>query len=112
MFVTKEPKNYSFEKPGHKGKIFPTQDLSDKAQFILVECNGLPESAMRQRECDFCYYILEGTGYFEINGARENCGAGDLVVVPAGNEFTYKGKMKMLLNCMPPWNEAQEEIII
>jgi len=27
---------------------------------------------------------LEGGGSFEIGGAVENCGAGDLVIVPAG----------------------------
>jgi mannose-6-phosphate isomerase-like protein (cupin superfamily) len=111
MFVIKEPEDCSFDKIGHRGKIFPTNDLTDKTKFVLIEVDSKLENTIRQRECDFCYYVLEGSGYFEINNARENCGAGDLVVIPAGKKFTYKGKMKLLLNCTPPWREEQEETI-
>jgi mannose-6-phosphate isomerase-like protein (cupin superfamily) len=111
MFVIKEPKNYSFDKIGHKGKIFPSESVNNKTQFILLEIENGIDVTLCQHECDYAYYVLEGSGFFEINGAREDCGAGDLVVIPAGNKFTYKGKMKMLLNCTPPWTEAQEETI-
>jgi mannose-6-phosphate isomerase-like protein (cupin superfamily) len=111
MFVIKEPENYSFDKIGHKGKIFPTTELTNKTQFVLMEVENKLEITLSQSECDFCYYILEGRGYFEINGVREECAVGDLVVIPAGNKFTFGGKMKMLLNSTPPWTEAQEETI-
>jgi len=110
MFVIKEPNN-SFDKIGHKVKIFPTENLIGRAQFVLVEVENRLEAVLLQKECDYAYYVLEGSGYFEINGAREDCAAGDLVVIPAGNKFTYKGKMKMLLNCTPPWREEQEETV-
>ncbi|UMX47884.1 MAG: AraC family ligand binding domain-containing protein [Candidatus Nealsonbacteria bacterium DGGOD1a] len=77
----------------------------------MIETQSGHETTICQRECDFCYYILEGNGYFEINSGREDCTAGDLVVIPAGNKFTYKGKMKMLLNCTPPWCVEQEEMV-
>jgi mannose-6-phosphate isomerase-like protein (cupin superfamily) len=112
MFVIKKPDNYSFEKVGIKGKIFPSAGLTAKASFVLIETELGHETTIRQRDCDFCYYILEGAGYFEINDNREDCTAGNLVVIPAGNKFTYKGKLKMLLNCTPPWSESQEETII
>ena len=111
MFVIKEPGDYSFEKFGIKGKIFSLSNLTKKESFVLIATEKGHETTIRQRESDFCYYVLEGNGYFEINGVREDCGAGDLVVIPAGNKFTYKGKMKLLLNCTPPWTEAQEETI-
>jgi len=111
MFVIKESGDYSFEKFGIKGKIFPSDELTAKTRFVLVETESGHETTIRQRECDFCYYVLEGSGYFEINDMREDCVAGDLVVIPAGNKFTYKGKMKLLLNCTPPWTEIQEETI-
>ena len=111
MFVIKEPGDYSFEKVGIKGKAFLLDNLTKKTQFILVETETGHETTIRERECDKSYYILEGYGYFEINDVREDCAAGDLVVIPAGNKFTYKGKMKLLLNCTPPWTEGQEETI-
>lgn len=42
MFIIKEPKNYSFDKIGHKGKIFPIEKITDKTQFVLLEIeNGI-----------------------------------------------------------------------
>jgi mannose-6-phosphate isomerase-like protein (cupin superfamily) len=111
MFVIKEPEDYSFGKFDIRGKIFPAGELTKKESFVLIETEKGHETTIRQRECDFCYYVLEGSGYFEINDNREDYGAGDLVVIPVGNKFTYKGKMKLLLNCTPPWTEAQEETI-
>jgi mannose-6-phosphate isomerase-like protein (cupin superfamily) len=111
MFVIKEPENFHYEKSGTMGKIFPINNLTSKTQFVLVETVSGHETTIIERECDKSYYILEGSGYFEINGNREDCAAGDLVVIPAGNKFTYKGKMKLLLNCTPPWREEQEETI-
>jgi mannose-6-phosphate isomerase-like protein (cupin superfamily) len=111
MFVIKEPKNYSYDKAGAKGKIFPINNLTQKTQFVLVETEYGHQTVVLEREIDKLYYIIDGDGYFEINGSRENCTAGDLVVIPAGNKYTFKGKMKMLLNCTPPWFEAQEETI-
>jgi mannose-6-phosphate isomerase-like protein (cupin superfamily) len=109
MFVKKEPDDFSFDKIGHKGKIFSTAGLIKNTQFVLIEVEDKLQNIIRQRKCDFCYYILEGAGFFEINEVREACVEGDLVVIPAGNSFTFGGKMKMLLNCTPPWSESQEE---
>ena len=111
MFVIKEPDNFDFDKIGHKGKIFPMAVLTRKTQVVLIEVESKLGATIRQGECDFCYYVLEGNGYFEINDAKETCVKGDLVVIPAGNKFTFGGKMKMLLNCTPPWSQSQEETI-
>jgi len=111
MFAIEKPEDYSFEKFGITKKIFPSSRLKTKMSFVLVETEAGHEIVICQRECDFCYYVLEGSGYFEINGEREDCAAGDLAVIPAGNKFTYKGKMKLLLNCTPPWREDQEKTI-
>lgn len=102
------PDDYSFDKIGHKGKIFPTDILTKKAQFIWLEVEDGINVVLRQNECDYFYYILEGNGYFEIEGLKEDCGKGDLIVIPAGKKFTYKGKMKIMLVSVPPWYPEQE----
>lgn len=111
MFVIKEPDDFSFEKVGIKGKIFPTSKLTKKTSFVLIETEIGHETMIRERECVFIYYILEGRGYFEVEGQKKECSKGDLVVIPAGKKFIYKGRMKLLLNCTPPWSESQEETI-
>ena len=50
-------------------------------------------------------------GWFEIDGTKEVCSKGELVVIPAGRKFTYKGKLTLLLIDTPPWREDQEETV-
>lgn len=111
MYVIKEPKENSFGKAGVKGKIFPIENLTSKTQYFLVETEKGHITTIIEHDCDFIYYILEGNGYFMINGRKEDCSRGDLVVVPAGAKFTYKGKLKMIATSTPPWYEIQEEVV-
>jgi mannose-6-phosphate isomerase-like protein (cupin superfamily) len=112
MYVLKQSTQPSFEKVGIKGKIFPTKELvGEDAGYVLVETATGHETTIIEHESIFTYYILEGSGYFEINDEREDCAAGDLVVVPKGAKFTYKGKLKMLLITTPAWREEQEETV-
>ena len=111
MNVIKEPKDISFDKVGIKGKIFPISELTKSTSLVLVETQLGHETTIIEHQSDFTYYILEGNGYFLINDAKEECSQGDLVVIPAGTKFTYKGKFKMLLSCTPPWAKEQEETI-
>src|SRR5688572_864843 len=111
MYVIHEPSTISFDKVGIKGKIFSSRELSDKAGFVLIDTEDGHETTTIEHESDFIYYILEGSGFFEVNDEKEHCGAGDLVAIPAGSKFTYKGKLKMLLVNTPPWREEQEETL-
>ncbi len=91
--------------------MFPSQELTDKTEFVLVDTETGHETTIIEHGSDFIYYILNGDGFFEINGEKEKCASGDLVVIPAGNKFTYKGRLKMLLIVTPPWQEGQEETL-
>ena len=103
------PDNYSFEKVGIKGKIFDTRNLSDKVEFSVIETEKGHETKIIEKECIFSYYILEGNGFFEIAGQKEECRPGDLVMIPKGTPFRYFGKLKMLLVSTPWWFPEQEE---
>lgn len=35
MFVIKEPENYSFDKIGHRGKVFPIEELTRKKRNLF-----------------------------------------------------------------------------
>ena len=111
MFVFKEPSDASFEKVGIKGKIFPISELTKKTQYFLVETEKGHETEIIEHECDFVYYVLKGHGYFQIDGVKEECFAGNLIVIPAGKKFTYKGNLKMIATSTPPWFESQEETL-
>jgi mannose-6-phosphate isomerase-like protein (cupin superfamily) len=111
MYVIKEPKDFSFQKAGIKGKIFPISSLTRKTEYFLIETAKGHETVIVEHTCDFIYSILEGNGYFVIDGKKESCTAGDLVVIPAGKTFTYKGNLKMMATSTPPWQEDQEETL-
>ena len=111
QYVFPEPSEFSFEKVGIKGKIFPTAETVSRTEFVLIQTEAGHETVIIEHECDFIYYILEGEGYFVIEKKKQLCSQGDLVVIPAGTEFTYKGKLKMLLNVTPPYWPEQEEVV-
>ncbi len=105
------PEEYSFEKVGIKGKNFPTKELTDKAKIAIIEVEDGHETKIREKECTFFYYILEGKGSFEIEDKTEECQKGDLVVIPNNTIFRYSGKMKLLLVTVPWWYPEQEETL-
>lgn len=111
MHVIKEPKEYSFDTAGHKGKVFPMNHLVNKTQVVYIEMEKKLETTIIGHKCDFVYYVLEGKGYFLINDKKEDCAKRDLVVIPAGTKFTYQGKLKLLLVSTPPYKQEQEEIL-
>ncbi len=111
MYVIKEPKKFSFDKVGIKGKIFPMGSLTQNTSFVRIDTERGHEITIIEHESDFIYYILKGSGYFVVNDIKEECSQGNIVVIPAGTKFTYKGMFKLLLSCTPPWREEQEETI-
>jgi mannose-6-phosphate isomerase-like protein (cupin superfamily) len=111
MHVIHEPTDISFDRVGVQGKVFPVDTLTDNAGFVLISTSSGHDTTIIEHDSDFIFYVLEGTGYFEINGEQEKCSAGDLVVIPAGNALSYKGKLKMLLACTPPWKAEQEDVL-
>jgi len=109
--VLKKPSTYSFEKIGIKGRKFSVVDITPKTGVCIIETETGHETTIIEHKCDFIYYVLEGQGYFEIDGQKEDFSKEDLVVVPAGSKFTYKGNAKMLLITTPAFYPEQEETI-
>jgi mannose-6-phosphate isomerase-like protein (cupin superfamily) len=108
QYIFHLPSEYSFEKVGIKGKIFNTKNLSGEVEFSIIETKKGHETKIIEKECIFSYYILEGSGIFEIDGQKDQCGESDLVVIPKGIPFQYSGTMKMLLISVPWWFPEQE----
>ena len=111
QYVLKEPIEPSFEKVGIIGRIFDSTKLTSKCEFFTVTTRFGHETTMIQHGCDFIYYILEGSGVFLINDIEQACEQGNLVVIPQGTKFTYKGTLKMFVASVPPWSQEQEETV-
>ena len=62
------------------------------------------------KEITHVYYILSGEGEFEVNGQSFAVHPGEVVEIPPSLEFTYSGKMTLLLLLTPPFSpEAVRE---
>ena len=110
-YVLKKPSDYSFEKVGIKGKKFSVAEITSRTGICVIETEKGHETTIIEHKCDFIYYILEGSGYFEIDGQKKDFVREDLVIVPAGSTFRYVGKCKMLLITTPPYFPEQEETL-
>jgi mannose-6-phosphate isomerase-like protein (cupin superfamily) len=111
-YVLFEPHEWSFDKLGHRGKLFESSSQLQSSSHLIIEIDGQLPAWLCQRECDFVYYIIEGQGTFHIEGRNEHCKVGNLVTIPKGTRFSYEGVgLKMLLTSTPPWRPAQEQVV-
>lgn len=51
------------------------------------------------------YFILEGTGVMEIDGARREVKAGDAILIPPGawHQINANAELRFLCCCAPPY---------
>ena len=99
----------TFEQKGLKGYRYPLSN--DQFETYYVEVSQGHDNYAISRTCTHIYYIHEGCGEFEIDG--ELCPVSApcaMVEVPPGVEYTFSGKMKLLLIMTPPWFAENEEI--
>lgn len=107
--VYHEPAEYLFrDRDGHDGKTFGTD--SPTTQHLIIECRDRLTVSMRQNACEFSYYVIEGNGYFMLDGEKRDVNRGDLVLVSPGTKYSFGGNLRMLLINTPRWNEEQEEV--
>ncbi len=85
----------------------PTSSLVQK--LSLAEAILGPGQATKRhyhRESEEIYFLLEGVGLMEVDGATRQVGPGDAVLVPAGARHTLRAGdagARLLCCCAPPY---------
>ncbi len=76
----------------------------------LAEATLPPEGATQRhyhRATEEIYYVVEGTGELEVNGARSQVSPGDAVLIPPGAwhqiRAASQGTLRFLCCCSPPY---------
>ena len=99
------------EKHGVRMRIYTTKSDCRNAAVLYQETEtGHAEEFMHETS-NFIYYIIEGSGTWIIEDKEHEVQAGDVVVVPAGKRFWFRGNLKQVCVTAPAWEEQYEHHI-
>lgn len=99
------------EKHGVKMRIYTTKAESRNAAVLYQETQKGHKEEFLHEKSDFIYYILEGSGVWIVEDREFEARAGDVVVVPAGKRFWFRGNLKQVCVTAPAWEEQYERHI-
>ena len=90
---------------------YPFEIQSPDVQVKVIDVETGHDTYIVCKKCTHIFYVIEGEGSFEIDDTLYSVKPHMLIEVPPHVEFTYTGKMKLLLIMNPHWFEGNEEII-
>lgn len=105
-YLKKLSQKATFTQKGLKGYMFPLVDKELETYFVDVK-NG-HDTYIISKKCTHIYYVLKGSGFFILNKKKVSVKVGALIEVPPKIEYTYSGKMQLLLIMTPPWFQGNE----
>jgi len=105
----KLPKKPTIKQKGLKGYQFPLENKNIEIDYVDVSQGH--DNYIISKKCTHIYYVLEGAGEFELDGKVQKVKEGSMVEILPNVEFTYSGKMKLLLTMNPPWFEGNSTTI-
>lgn len=90
--ISEEP---DFEEEGYyKGYHLTTGKPDVGIDYIEMETGH--QFVQKELKSTHIYYIIEGRGIATIDNNKYEIEQGDTVEIPAGTEFAFMGKMKMI----------------
>ena len=101
-YVYTLPESLSFQGEGFFGYSFGRIKQKD-LEVLYVESEKGHDTFMVCRGVERTYYVLNGTGSFTIDGSAYNVQPGELIEVPSKVEYSYSGRMTMLVFCRRRW---------
>jgi chemotaxis methyl-accepting protein methylase len=101
------PRKATFEGKGLQGYTFGPLRQKD-VEVLYVESERGHDTFLISRKVSRTYYILDGNGYFTVDDERHHVSIGMLVEIPPGVEYSYSGKMTLLVFCKPLWSRGND----
>ena len=92
-------------------RIYTTKEDCANAAILYQETETGHAEEFVHDKSDFLYYILEGSGTWVVEDRKFDVRAGDVVVVPAGNRFWFRGNLKQICITAPAGEEKYERHI-
>src|SRR5271163_4131904 len=101
------PTSASFTGKGLLGHSFGPLSQKD-LEIYYVEVEKGHDTFMVSKKIVRTYYVLSGNGYFTIENRKYDVSPGVLVEVPPKVEYSYSGKMKLILIEKPRWFKGND----
>jgi chemotaxis methyl-accepting protein methylase len=102
QYVYSLPTSPSFTNKGLVGYDFGPLNHKD-VEIIYVDAERGHDTFLISKRIVRIYYILSGSGHFTIADHKYDVSAGMLVEVPPRVEFSYSGRMKLIVFSTPRW---------
>jgi len=101
-YTYSRPTSVSFTGKGLLGYSFGPLKQKD-LEIYYVEVEKGHDVFMVSKTITRTYYVLSGSGHFTIENERYPVEAGELLEVPPSVEYSYSGKMTLLVLSTPRW---------
>ncbi|HWA30520.1 MAG TPA: cupin domain-containing protein [Rhizomicrobium sp.] len=85
-------------------------DLPEAAVAYQETATGHAEE-FRHAKSAFVFFVIEGAGEWVIEGEHFPVQPHDVVIVPKGKKFYYRGNLKQVCVTAPAWEAEYEEHI-
>ena len=106
--IYKKENAVSIEKHGVKMRIYNGIDDCAQAAVAYQETERGHGEEFFHEKSHFIYYIIEGTGTWIIEDSEFSVAAGDVVIVPPGKRFYFRGTLKQVCITAPAWEAGGE----
>ncbi|MCA8902244.1 MAG: cupin domain-containing protein [Hyphomonas sp.] len=109
--ILKRSNAIAVSKAGVDMWIYPSGPDIPQAAVVYQETARGHEEEFRHHTSAFVYYILEGAGEWVIEDEVFPVEAGDVVIVPPGKRFYFRGALKQVCITAPAWTPEGEEFV-
>lgn len=106
--IYKKDKAVEFEKQGVKMRVYNSKEQCAEASVVYQETQKGHFEEFYHSKSNFIFYIIEGAGTWYIEDVPYDVGPGDVVIVPPGKRFYYKGYLKQICITSPSWEPEYE----
>lgn len=97
-----------FEKQGVSMRIYNGKEQCPQAAVVYQETLKGHAEEFYHSKSTFIFYITDGTGTWFIEDEPYEVSAGDVIIIPPGKRFYYKGCLKQVCITSPAWEPEYE----
>jgi len=81
--------------------------------FAIVKINGRYPHQQRVTNllCKEIVYVHQGHGKVVVEGKEHSLGAGDVVLIEAGEKYYWEGDLHLFISCRPAFTKEQHQLV-